>query len=58
MCRTPLLQFSRTIQGTDIAFGDGQYEFNVHKEPIINTLEECAEALLDDCVDFVAAATR
>jgi len=27
--------------------------FNVHEEPIINRPEECAQALLDDRVDFV-----
>lgn len=30
--------------------------FNVHEEPIINTPEECAQALLDNRVDFVTTA--
>jgi carbamoyltransferase len=29
--------------------------FNVHEEPIINTPEEAAEALLDDRVDYLLA---
>jgi len=28
--------------------------FNVHEEPIINTPAECARALLDDRIDYVA----
>jgi carbamoyltransferase len=30
--------------------------FNVHEEPIINTPAECARALLDDRIDYVATA--